>query len=128
MNLAGRLSGIQRLKSWELLDMMYTPSELALEIGITTRQIYRVYIPLGVPAVKVRGRLFINGEVFSKWYEAVYQKESLRQNQAFCLTCKKAVIMQNVEEHKKGRLSYWLCDCSECGRRLARIITRDRLV
>lgn len=61
MNLAGRLTGIQRLKSWSLLDMMYTPSELAFEIGITTRQIYRVYIPLGVPAVRVRGRLFING-------------------------------------------------------------------
>lgn len=126
MMLSGRLSGIQRIKLAQLLDMMYTPAEISAEIGITIRQIYRVYIPLGVPSVRVRGRIFINGEVFCKWYAAVYEKSVLRQNEAFCLTCKEAVIMQNVEEHKKGRLSYWLCDCPKCGRKLARIIKRDK--
>jgi len=40
--LKGRLDGRQRNKLKGLLNMMYSPSELAEQIGIDKNQIYRV--------------------------------------------------------------------------------------
>ena len=107
--------------------MLYMPSELALEIGFTTRQVSRVYVPLGCPCVRdEKKHIWINGSVFADWYEATYPKFTLQKDEAFCLTCKKAVKMENPLKQKKGRLSYWVCNCRNCGRRLARIIDRDK--
>jgi len=86
MILKGRLAGFQRMKLYQLLDMLYKPSELAEEIGITVRQIYRVYIPLGCPCDRAPGRIFINGKSFAEWYEATYLKQILLEDQAFCLS------------------------------------------
>ena len=122
----GRLSGSQRMRLAKLLDMFYMPSELAEEVGFSVRQVYRVYVPLGSPCLRDRGRLWINGKAFADWYEATYPKQTLKEGEAFCLTCKKAVKMQNPVKQKKGRLHYWLCDCSGCGRKLARIIDKDK--
>ena len=60
--LKGRLDGNQRNRLVRLLNMLYSPSELANEIGFTKRQVYRVYIPLGCPHEKdSKGRNWING-------------------------------------------------------------------
>jgi predicted RNA-binding Zn-ribbon protein involved in translation (DUF1610 family) len=104
--------------------MLYTPSELAHEIGITTRQIYRVYIPLGLPCTRSKGRIFITGLDFANWYEATYPRVSLEANQGFCLTCKKAVTAQKLQKRVSGRLSYILFPCPSCGRSISRIIER----
>ena len=128
MILKGRLNGAQRMRLAKLLNMFYTSAELAQEIGFTTRQIYRVYVPLGCPCVRDdRGCLWINGNLFAEWYEETYPKNSLLQDEAFCLTCKKSVKMIDPVKQRKDRLSYWVCKCSACGRRLARIIDRDKL-
>lgn len=125
--LKGRLSGSQRMRLGKLLNMLYTPSELANEIEITQRQVYRVYVPGGCPHIKdEKRRLWINGKDFAEWYESTYPKQSLAENEAFCLTCKKAVVMHNPTKRKQGRLSYWVCHCSKCGRKLARIITKEK--
>ena len=125
--LKGRLDGSQRMRLGKLLNMLYTPNELATEIGITQRQVYRVYVPVGCPSIKdEKRRLWINGRDFAGWYEATYPKQTLAKNEAFCLTCKKAVIMSNPKKHKKGRLHYWVCVCPKCERKLARIITKDK--
>lgn len=47
--LKGRLDGIQRNRLKSLFDMMYSPRELAEELGINTDQLYGVYLPLGCP-------------------------------------------------------------------------------
>jgi hypothetical protein len=100
---------------------------LASEIGFTTRQIYRVYIPCGCPHIKdEKKHLSINGKVFAEWYEATYPKQTLSENEAFCLTCKKPVTMSNPTQQKKGPLRYWICLCPVCGRKLARIINKDK--
>lgn len=127
MQLAGRLSGSQRMKLQNLLDMLYKPSELAEEIGFTVRQVYRVYIPLGCPCDHAPGPVWINGKVFAEWYEATYPKQKLLEDEAFCLTCKKAVKMVQPVKNKKGRLSYWVCNCFACGRKISRIIYKDKL-
>lgn len=127
MILRGRLSGVQRMRLGGLLDMLYKPSELAQEIGFSVRQVYRVYIPLGCPCERVAGRLWINGKSFLEWYEITYPRQSLKENQAFCLTCKMPVSMLDAKRKNKGRLCYWVCNCPHCGRKISRIIERVKI-
>ena len=62
--LQGRLNGAQN-RNRKLLDMLYTPKELANEIGINVRQVYKVYIPAGCPHERDEHRhIWINGKAF----------------------------------------------------------------
>jgi len=125
--LSGRLNGSQKNRLAKLFDMKYTPSELAAEVGFNSRQIYRVYIPAGCPHQKdQRGRIWINGKDFREWVKEAYKKRKMGPNQAFCLTCKKPVKMVNPERKSSGDLVYYLCECPNCGRVLARIIERGK--
>jgi len=125
--LAGRLNGNQRNRLAKLLDMMYRPNELAQEIGFAKRQVYRVYIPAGCPHERdSRNHIWINGKVFREWVKEVYKKRELASDEAFCLTCRKPVKMHQPEKKHEGRLVYWICACQKCGRKIARIIERER--
>lgn len=125
--LKGRLDGSQRVRMAKLLDMLYTPGELAEQVGFTRRQVYRVYIPAGCPCERDnRKHWWINGKAFREWYETNYPRLSLAQDEAFCLTCKKPVKMTNPTQEKRGRLVYAVCNCAKCGRKLARIITKEK--
>ncbi len=123
----GRLNGDQKNKLVRLLDMLYMPSELAEEIGFTKRQVYRVYIPAGCPTVKDENNHFwINGKAFREWVVEVYKKHKLTSKEAFCFTCYKPVNMVDPIREEDGRLSYFTCYCPNCGRKLAKIITRGK--
>jgi hypothetical protein len=125
--LKGRLDGSQRVRMGKLLDMLYMPSELAEEVGFTRRQVYRVYIPAGCPHERdSRLHIWINGKKFREWYETTYPRLSLSADEAFCLTCKKPVRLNNPTKQKRGRLVYSVSDCPKCGRKLARIITKEK--
>lgn len=64
--LRGRLKGNQLRRLAGLLDMLYTPVELAMEIGFTRRQVYRAYLPLGCPNERDEAKhVFINGHAFA---------------------------------------------------------------
>lgn len=118
----GRLSGNQKTRLQSLLNMMYRPSEIAEEIGFEVRQVYRVYIPLGLPHERDdHNHIWINGVVFRDWVKETYQETTLEENQAFCLTCRKAVEIQNPEKNQKKGLEYIICDCPQCGRKLSKI-------
>ena len=126
MEFRGRLSGQQKTRLQNLFDMMYRPSELAEEIGISKRQFYRVYIPLGLPVERdSRNHVWINGLAFKDWILEYYKKIKLKDNEAFCLTCKKAVEINNPELNEIHRLSYITCDCPQCGRKLSKILSRN---
>lgn len=125
--LSGRLNGIQRNRLKRLLDMMYKPSELAKEIGFSKRQVYRVYIPLGAPHTKDSQRhIWINGQEFREWFISTYRKVRLDKNQAFCLTCKKAVPILSPIEQQSGEITFLISECPICGRKLARITSNSR--
>ncbi len=125
--LKGRLKGSQKNRLVRLLDMMYSPRELANEVGFDVRQIYRVYITLGCPHEKdSTGRLWINGMVFRDWFKEMYKKRALKPNEAFCLTCKKPVKMIDPVRMQEERLFYYICICPNCGRKLARVIIRGK--
>lgn len=123
----GRLDGRQRNRLKRLLDMPYSPGELAEEIGIDKNQIYMVYVPLGCPHERdLHKRITINGVSFFTWYQKVYKKATLSDGETFCKTCKKAVKIVSGQEITKGELTYILSACPHCGRKLTRIIHSSR--
>jgi hypothetical protein len=125
--LRGRLDGKQRNRLKRLLDMQYTPKELAEELGITIDQIYRVYVPLGCLHERdIHKRIQINGRVFANWYETSYKKALVDDSQSFCKTCKKAVQIIQGEKKTKGRLTFILSICPICGRKLTKILNCSR--
>ena len=119
----GRLNGSQRMRLNYLLDMLYTPQELANEIGITRRQIYRVYRHMDMPCtIDATGHVYINGKEFCQWYHVTYPKIKLGKNQAFCITCRQAVEIINPETLKKNGMVYTKSNCQNCNRVLIRFI------
>ena len=125
--LKGRLDGIQRNKLKSLFDMMYSPRELAEELGINTDQLYGVYLPLGCPEERdEKKHILINGKAFADWYLKVYAKIKLKQDETFCKTCKKGVKIYQPKQKKKGDLVYILSVCPVCGRNLTKIIAYKR--
>jgi hypothetical protein len=127
--LKGRLDGNQRNRLAKLLDMLYTPKELAEVIGFEKRQVYRVYLPAGCPSQRNElNHIWINGKKFREWIKETYKKQDMGLNEAFCLSCKQVVKMINPERKQEGRLFYYLCSCPKCGRSLARIITRGKYI
>lgn len=127
--LRGRLDGAQKNRMRKLFDMMYRPSELAEEIGFNVRQVYRVYIPNGLPHERDdRRHIWINGFEFKQWIEDTYKKTRLKPDQGYCRTCNKAVKLVNAEikTTKTGDTDYLLGVCPYCGRRIPRIITNRR--
>lgn len=122
--LQGRLDGKQRTKMQALFDMLYTPKELAHEIGFHIDQIYQVYVPLGCPSERdEKNHILINGKAFAEWYSKQYAKLKLGQDETFCKTCKTGVKIFQAQEKKSGDLVYLLSVCPVCGRRLTKIIT-----
>ena len=81
--LKGRLNGSQRNRLAKLMNMMYSPSELADEVGFERRQVYRVYIPLGCPHDRDKhNRIWINGIDFRNWVMDLYRKKELSIKEA----------------------------------------------
>jgi hypothetical protein len=125
--LQGRLKGYQRMRLIKLLDMMYTPQELADEIGFSRRQVYRVYLPVGCPHERDKlRRIWIHGKTFAQWYEETYPRVNLGPDEAFCLTCKRGVPTFGFELQNKNGLQYLVGDCMYCQRRIARIVNNDK--
>ena len=106
---------------------MYTPKELADEIGIHKNQFYYAYVPLGCPLERDKyNHIFINGKSFALWYTSVYAKLRLAPNETFCRTCKSAVEIYQPKYKTKDNLSYVLSVCSACGRNLTKIIALEK--
>ena len=125
--LRGRLNGTQRNRLKRLLNMMYSPKELADEVGFSVDRVYMVYIPGGCPHERDTQRhIWINGLSFKSWFEDEYKKRPLEPDEAFCKTCKRAVKMIKPIKKQKEHLVYYLCKCPKCGRGLARIVDYKR--
>lgn len=119
----GRLDGKQRNRLKSLFDMLYSPKELADEIGMHIDQVYNVYIPFGCPHERDgRNHISINGKTFAGWYSTVYTKLHLANDETFCKSCKKGVKIFQPKEIIKSGLVYWLSACPVCGRKLTKII------
>ena len=125
--LRGRLKGPQIARLQGLLNMLYTPKELADTIGFSRRQVYRVYMHLGCPFQRdASGHVWINGAEFRDWVRRTYTKPTMAENESFCLTCREPVAIVDAHLESRGDISYLISSCPKCGRRLTRILKNRR--
>jgi uncharacterized protein with PIN domain len=125
-----RISRGQAQKLQRLLPMEYKPAEIAEEIGVDVRTIYRSYVPAGMPLRKDKqDNIWIIGTEFRDWARAILEKGArspmapLAENEVYCLVCKKRVIFQDItrrETWSKGRIRIY-ARCSECGGKVIKL-------
>ena len=134
MTVRPRLQHAQIVKAVRLMDMLYTPSELAEELDITADTIVRTWIPAGLPFDSDgRGHKWINGKLCAEWINALRidrsskRSKSLAADQAFCLNCKKAVALINPVIKPVNRFIELLqAPCPKCGKTVNRARGRKK--
>ena len=123
----GRLNGTQRRNLKRLLNMVYTPLEIATVVGFSRRQFYQVYIPMGCPHTRdEKGHIQVVGVEFRDWYHEMHPKVTMGKNETYCLTCRAAVPIINPKKRRKGILIYLISYCPYCDRKLTRMVSNRR--
>lgn len=88
----------QIIRLGRLLEMKYRPSEIAAEIGCHVDTVYRSFIPAGCPHTRdSHGHIWIIGTEFAQWARDMMASRdhiTLGDNEAYCLRCRSAVVMQ----------------------------------
>ncbi len=120
-----RFMRVHLIRLPRLMNMMYKPSEIAEEIGVTTETVYRSYLPGGCPFTRDKeGNIWINGLAFAAWVRSVHGKRKtvgLADGEAFCLVCHKAVPLEHPRRRFSGRyVEIYQGKCPECGTRINR--------
>ena len=98
--------------------MLYTPSELADELGLTAPAI-RDWLDRGLPHQRdERGRLWINGVAFAAWLEQARRSgrpRSLAKGEAYCLKCRRPVKPADSVCRVNGKSTVLSGFCPQCG-------------
>ena len=106
-----------------LLPMLYTPTELEEDLRVPARTV-REWIKKGMPHQRdVRGHILIDGSQFAEWvrsHRRVRASRRLADNEAYCLQCRKFVVLQNPTQVGEGRRGLLKGICPECGRTMHR--------
>jgi len=113
-----------------LLFMEYKPSEIAEELGVSVKTIYR-YLDYGAPQRRDKaGSIWIVGSDFKKWAVDVLsksirkQKPKLPDNMAYCVHCRSATEIQITQIRRQTRktvLVYGICGV--CGGKVTKFKT-----
>lgn len=109
-----------------LLDMQYTPAEIADEIGLDKQAVYTKLIPAGLPNTKDdKGHIWIHGLAAKQWAQA-HKKERhhMAEGEGFCLTCKTVVKVKAPKHEQKNGASFVRGQCPKCGRVIVRLTGR----
>lgn len=122
------------VKLGRLLNMLYKPSEIAEEIGVTTDTVYRSYLPAGLPHTRdSEGNIWIHGPAFISWArETISQKKSRRaglpNDHAWCMKCNTPVPLINPKIKTANRyLELLQSKCPHCGKNINRARARAPL-
>ncbi len=112
------------VKSSGLLPMQYRAREIEEELGISSLTI-KGWIKRGLPVSRdSRGHLWVNGQVLSAWIKSRKSKRSkpaMKPGEAFCLRCRKAVLMADPEVRVvRGKQAIMSGRCSGCGGKINR--------
>lgn len=120
--------GLMR-KSLKLLHMEYKPSELADELGINPKTIYRTWLEAGLPFRRDKsGHVWIVGTEARAWVEKMTTKrkgekqETLELTEAFCLTCNQKVELKEYVKRRVGNTGQIKGPCPSCRRELRRFV------
>lgn len=127
---APRVSRAFVLRLARLLHMEYKVSEIADELGVTTKTIYTSYLPAGLPHRRdASGNIWIVGTDFAAWVHAALEKgkryaaqrrQRIGDNQAFCLSCKSVTEYATITKRRHfsaGRVLVY-GTCAACGARM----------
>lgn len=116
------LKHTQIIRLSRFLDMMYRPSEIAEEIGVTQDTIYRSYLPAGLPHERDEiGNVWIHGPAFVAWAkETVAKRKTRRQGlpsgHGWCMRCNRPVPLRDTTVRTVNRyLELEQAPCPECG-------------
>jgi hypothetical protein len=120
-----RMTRVQISRLPRLLHMRYSPSEIASEIGCTTEQIYKSYLPAQCPHERdATGHIWIVGDRFREWALRTFKHQvshEMAEDEAFCLRCRKPVkIIQPVIRPTNRYLELIQGKCAECGAKVNR--------
>ena len=107
------------VKSPGLLPMMYTVSEISTALDLAERTL-RDWLSVGAPHFRdPRGHIWINGQEFADWIasmRAPKKKRKLRDDEAYCMRCNRAVQMTDVSvKAMQGKLILIRGTCPNCG-------------
>lgn len=110
----------QRERARGLLDMFYTPAELAEELGLLDRSyIYHTLLKHSLPSIKDdTGHVWIRGTDVLPWYIAYCEKRKCKTapDQAYCMKCKQArqVKTETIETVTYGKVKMQKAHCAVC--------------
>ncbi len=125
------LNRIQRLRANGLLNMEYTPSELAAELGVKTDIVYRGLIPNGCPHRRdENGHLWLIGTAVADWLRHQEKtRHPLADGEAWCLRCNQPVkMLPPLTVTPTNRyLELVSATCPQCGTRINRARARQTL-
>jgi hypothetical protein len=114
-----QLSHSAIVKSPGLLPMLYTVSEISAALDLAERTL-RDWLSVGAPHFRdPRGHIWINGQEFADWIasmRAPKKKRKLRDDEAYCMRCNRAVQMTEVSTKPiRGKLILIRGICPNCG-------------
>lgn len=114
-----------RFRAWGLLDMLYTPAELAEELQVDRDVIYHQLIPAGLPHQRdTIGHIWIHGPTAATWILNQRRRKSrmLEKNEFLCLHCRSVVISDpsTFAPASSGRFHYVKAVCPTCGTTLCK--------
>jgi excisionase family DNA binding protein len=117
-------SRVQIMHARALLDMLYTPAEIAEELGVSRDTVYQFYMPNGMPCTRgPRGHIWIHGRTFAEWVEAMRKRKpgvKLADGEAYCVKCKCAVKITRPREVARGRFHLLAGTCPQCKSKVQR--------
>jgi hypothetical protein len=83
--------------------MMYKPSEIAGELGITVDTIHRSYLPAGAPCEQdAKGYVWIHGVSFANWARIYLSARArtagarMQDSEVWCCKCNRVVFPKEV--------------------------------
>lgn len=114
-------------KMGKLIHMEYKPAELAKEILLSVKTVYR-YIEVGAPhRTDKAGNIWIVGTDFREWavnsltVTIRHPKISMGENQAWCVRCLKPVeFIQTASRKRAGATRVIFGTCPICGCKVTR--------
>jgi len=101
-----------------LLPMLYRPSELAEELGVSA-VVVRDWVEKGLPHQRDhRGHLWIDGRQVAEWVTVTRQRPAgsrMAEDQAYCFRCCRAVELRDPVAQYHGKQALLSGVCPQCG-------------
>ena len=113
-----RLPHLVIVRAPGLLPMWYSLRELAQELEVSVRSI-RVWLDQGLPCRRdERGHVWIDGRQFAAWVKTLIlqrSRQTLQANEAYCLNCRRPVVLLNPTSTCRGKQRLLRGTCASCG-------------